>query len=61
MIKIKLDPSHLGDSHTVHKIHHFLERGFQDRPAGADSAEPQDRALPQILISTFGNRNVEAV
>jgi hypothetical protein len=61
MIKIELDASHLRESHAVHEIHNFLERCFQDRPAGADRAESQDRALPQILIATFGNGDVEAV
>jgi hypothetical protein len=61
MIKIKLGASHLGESHTVHEVYDFLEHCFQDRLAGADSAKSQDRALPEILISTFGNGDVESV
>ena len=46
---------------AIDEVHDFLQGRLDNGPAAADDAEPEDCALPEILIAALGNRDVELI
>lgn len=59
--QLGLSGANLRQPQVVDEVHDLLECRFDNRPAGTGNAEPQDRALPKILIPAFSNRYVELI
>ena len=57
--KLRLSPPHLGKVQAVNKMNHLLQCGINHLLAAADHPESQDRALPKLLITAFGHRDIE--
>jgi len=53
--------AHLGEAHAVDEVYHFLQCRLHHRLAAADHGEAQHRALPEILVAAFADRNVEFI
>lgn len=61
MIELDFDLTYFRQSHRIHEIDDFLEGRFHNRLARADHAKAKDRALPEVLVPAFRNRDVETV
>ena len=61
MIHFYFGIPYLGKVQTDNKINDLLQCGINDLMAASNYPKAQDRALPKILIATFGHRDIELV
>jgi len=59
--EFRLHLTHLGKAQTVNKVEDLLKRRLHNLVVAADHAEAQNRALPEILVTTLCDGDIELV